>query len=127
MTQNTSRGKRFTGKNINRHLRRNHNRRKKNIKDYVFYLVTSKQASDFEISSKYILNYIKGTFERGNDIAESLQTLTRIDTWAWRPQLEISKAKNANTREVENKQFELKFKPNLQESIQSSAVYEENL
>ena len=93
MTQNASRAKLDTSKCANRRLKRNLNRRKKNIEDDVFYVGTSKQASDFEISSEYILNYVKSTFERGNDIAESLQTLTRIITQAWRPQLESSKEK----------------------------------
>ena len=66
------------------------NQKKKNIEDYVFYLGTSKQASDYETSAKYILNHIKMTFERGNDIAESLLTLTKMNTKGWEPKLEFS-------------------------------------
>ena len=58
MTQNTSRGKRFTGKKTNRHLRRNHNRRKRISKITCSIWVPAKQESNFEISSEYLLNYI---------------------------------------------------------------------
>ena len=43
--------------------------RKKTIKEYYFYVGSSKQASDYETTSEYIINYIKKTFDRGNDIA----------------------------------------------------------
>ena len=66
---------------FNQNFKKNNNHvRKKGIEDYLFYIGTSKQASDFEISSKFIINYIKRTFERGNDIAESLRTLSIQDT-----------------------------------------------
>ena len=83
MTQNLYRGKKFSNKNQTNHTKRMQNRKKKNIEDYVFYLGTSKQASDYETSAKYILNHIKMTFERGNNIAESLRTLTKINTKGW--------------------------------------------
>ena len=80
MTQNLYRGKKFSNKNQTNHTKRMQNRKKKNIEDYVFFLGTSKQAFDYKTSAKYILNHIKMTYERGNDIAESLQTLTKINT-----------------------------------------------
>ena len=83
MTQNLYRGKRFSNKN-------NTKQKKKNIEDYIFYLGTSKQASNYKTSAEYILNLIKMTFERGNDIAESLLTLTKMNTKGWEPKLEFS-------------------------------------
>jgi len=46
--------------------------RKKTVKEYYFYVGSSKQASDYETTSEYIINYIKKTFDRGNDIAKAL-------------------------------------------------------
>ena len=70
---------------------------------------------------------MKRTFERGNNIAESLRTLSKIDIQAWRPKLEMSKSKSVTVKEVENKQFELEFKAKLQESMKWTTIYEENL
>jgi len=40
--------------------------RKKTIEEYYFYIGSSKQASDYETPSEYIINYIKKTFYKGN-------------------------------------------------------------
>ena len=127
MTLNTNKGKRHSNKTLNRHFNKTQNRRKRSLEDYIFNLGTSKQASNFKVSSESTLNYIKHTFERGNDIAESLRTLSKIDTQVWRLKLEMSKSKSATVKEVENEQFELEFKAKLQGSMKWTTVYEENL
>ena len=53
---------------------------------------TNKQASEYETAAEFIINYIKWTIDRGNDIAETLQTLTIHDTNKW---MSISKMSNA--------------------------------
>ena len=108
MTQNTNKANRHANKHGNKNFYEGQNRRNRSIEDYIFYLGTNKQASDYEVSSEFILNYIKRTFERGNNIAESLRTLTKLDTKSWRPKLQTSKAKNATIRETENKQYNMK-------------------
>ena len=65
---------------------------KKGISDYLSYIGTRKQASNFEISSKFIINYIKQTFYRGKDVAESSQ-----NTAKWKPKLADSKATDKKT------------------------------
>ena len=45
------------------------------IMDYQFYIRTNKQALEYENASEFMINYIKRTFDRGNDIAETLRTL----------------------------------------------------
>ena len=47
---------------------------KKEITDYVYYLGTAKQASeyDYETTTFFIINHIKKEFEFGNDIAVAL-------------------------------------------------------
>ena len=42
---------------------------KKSVEDYVFYLGSSKQASDYETTAEYLINYIQETFDYGEDIA----------------------------------------------------------
>jgi len=65
--------------------------RKKTIEEYYFYVGSSKQASDYETTSIYIINYIKKTFYRGNNVAEALQTLVKTDPETWKPTLKASK------------------------------------
>ena len=84
---------------------------------YNFNIGTSKQASDFEVTLEFIINYIKPTFQRGNDIAESLRTLSLHDTEKWKPSLEASKAEDKEIKKLENRQFEIEFKASLDESM----------
>jgi hypothetical protein len=53
---------------------------KKTVEDYFFYVGLSKQASDYEITAELVVNHIKKTFDRGNDIAEVIRTLVKTDT-----------------------------------------------
>ena len=128
MNTNNNRDRRSQSRGFNKNFKKNTNNiRKKNIEDYSFYVGTSRQASDFKISSKFIINYIKRTFDRGNDIAESLRTLTLQPTKSWKPKLADSNSTEQKERENENKQNELEFKANLQEYIKRVTIYEENL
>ena len=49
--------------------------RKKTIKEYYFYVGSSKKASDYETPSEYIIRYIKKTFDKGNNVTKAHQTL----------------------------------------------------
>ena len=53
---------------------------RKGINDYIFYVETAKQALGYKIRAEFIINYIKHTFDKGNDIAETLRTLTKTGT-----------------------------------------------
>ena len=55
-------------------------KKKKTLEDYYFYVGSSKQASDFETTYDFLLNYIKRTYTRGNDIAEALRKMESPDT-----------------------------------------------
>ena len=103
------------------------NKPKKGINDYQFYIGTNKQAAEFEIAAEFIINYIKRTFERGNDIAETLRTLTKQDTHEWMPKLKMSKAEDEETRRTENRQHELEYKALLDEAIKRKETYNQNL
>ena len=69
--------------------------KKKTLEDHYFYVGSSKQASDYEITSEYIINHVKLTFERGNDIAEAMRSLQLEDTDNWKPTLLRSAATDA--------------------------------
>ena len=50
---------------------------RKSIEGHYFYVGSSKQASNYELTAQFVINHIKKTFDRGLDIAEALQTLTQ--------------------------------------------------
>ncbi len=56
-----------------------HQQTKKTIEDYYFYVGSTKQASDYKTTAEFIINHIKKTFDRGNDIAEALRMLTKAE------------------------------------------------
>ena len=120
-------GRNRRNKFANKNFKKSYTLKKKSIEDYSFYIGTSKQASDYEITSEFIINYIKRTFQHGNDIAESLRTLSLHDTQNWRPKLEASKSQNENIAKIENKQFEIEFKARLDESMKRTTIYEQNI
>ena len=45
---------------------------KKTSEDYTYHIGSSKQASDYVATTQYIINYIKRTYEHGNDIGLAL-------------------------------------------------------
>ena len=102
------------------------NRKKKTIEDYFFYVGSSKQASDYEITAEFVINHIKMTFDRGNDIAESLKEESSCDTDAWKPALKTSNKSNADEKARENKQFELEYKAELDEAMKRKRTYQDN-
>ena len=69
-------------------------KKKKTIEDYYFYVGSSKQASAFETTSEFLINHVKKTFDRGNDIAEALRKLEPQFTEQWKPILRFSASEN---------------------------------
>ena len=102
-------------------------KQKRTINDYQFFIGTNKQASEFENASEFIINYIKRTFERGNDIAESLRTLKLHETDNWMPTLKMSNSNDKEIKMRENRQFELEYKAKLDESIKRVDKYQQNI
>ena len=66
---------------------------KKDVTDYVYYLGSSKQASDYEITTEFLINHIKKTYEYGNDIGSALEDIKPIDTTSWKPKMQVSKVR----------------------------------
>ena len=62
-------------------------KKKKTLEDYCFYVGSDKQASDFETTYEYLVNYIKRTYNRGNDMAEALRVMKLPITDEWKPSL----------------------------------------
>jgi hypothetical protein len=99
---------------------------KKTVEDYFFYVGSSKQASDYEITAEFVVNHIKKTFDRGNDIARASRALVKANTSLWKPTLCASTETDAPVKEREDKQSVMEYKAELDESMRCKRTYEEN-
>ncbi len=101
-------------------------KKKKTLEDYYFYVGSSKQASDFETTYEFLLNYIKRTYTRGNDIAEALRKMESPDTNKWKPVLQMSKDTDDEVKKREYRQYELDYKADYDEYMKRKRTLEEN-
>ena len=99
----------------------------KEINDHQFYIGTNKQALEYETAAEFIINYIKRTFDRGNNIAETLRTLTIQETKDWMPIQKMSNAIDQAIATRENKQYELEYNAMLDKAIKWVDKYNQNL
>ena len=85
-------------------------KKKKSIEDYVYYVGSARQASDYEITTEFVMNHIRKTYTDGEDIATALETLQDIDVKDWKPRIETSVELDDQIRMTEQKQFDMEFK-----------------
>jgi hypothetical protein len=88
---------------------------KKSVNDYNYYLGSAKQASDYEMTTEFLINYIVKTFEYVNDIGQALRELEYPNPDSWKPTMQQSMhlgndPDNEAQRAFENKQFNFEFK-----------------
>jgi hypothetical protein len=60
---------------------------KKSITDWNYYISSAKQASEFEATTEFLLNYIREQYKFGNNIAKAIDDQQPVDTKIWRPSL----------------------------------------
>eukprot|EP00978_Attheya_sp_CCMP212_P006031 scaffold13573_cov49-Attheya_sp.AAC.1 len=89
--------------------------KKKTIADYNYYIGSSKQASDFEITTEFVINHVKKTFEYGHNIGTALKLLEPMDKLKDKPKLAVSTGSNAETKIQEQKQFDMEFNADYEE------------
>jgi hypothetical protein len=78
---------------------------KKTLSDYQYYLGSAKQASDYEKTTEFLINYIRKTFTFGNDIGTALEELQPYDMTPHHPTLMASNSTDVKTKEAEDKQY----------------------
>jgi hypothetical protein len=82
----------------------------------LYYLGSAKQSSDYETTTKYLINYIVKTFVYRNNIGQALRELGYSDPdSSWRPTMQQSTHPSNDPadkaqRAFKNKKFEFKFK-----------------
>jgi hypothetical protein len=92
-----------------------------------YYLGSSKQASDYETTTEYLINHIKKVFDYGNDIGTALKLLEPINTLAWnKPRMQVSIATTEEDRAAENRQYEIEFKADYDTYSKGVQAYENN-
>jgi hypothetical protein len=82
---------------------------KKTLTDYNYYLGSAKQASDYENTTDFLINYIKKTYDDGEDVATALKELKELQTDLWAPTMRISSNPDFNVQAVENEQFKIQY------------------
>ena len=113
------RGGRFTSKKEN-------NKKKNKLQDHYFYVGSNKQASDFETTYEFLVNYIKRTYTRGNDIAEALRKMENPHTDTWKPSLRISLSTDTDENKREGQQYKLDYKAEFDEYMKRKRTFKEN-
>ena len=63
---------------------------KKTLQDYTYYIGSAKQASDYSMVTKYLINHIHKTYTNGDNIANTLKATTAVDLDMWRLMLSQS-------------------------------------
>ena len=68
-----------------KHWNRNYSpgKKKKELNDYVYCTRSHKQASDYEKTTKFPINYIERKFAYGKDIIESIGNGKYVDISTW--------------------------------------------
>ena len=85
---------------------------KKSPNEWVYYLGSARQASDYEALTKFLINQIQQNFEFGDDIATAIINQEPINTEAWKPILKKSNNPDPETKELETEQFKIEFQAN---------------
>ena len=101
--------------------------RTKSLEDYEFHLGSSKQASDFEVTSKFIINHVQENFDSGKDIAESLRMMNGQNIAKWKPTMAVSTSEDVSTGDRENREFELDYKGESADYRKRVREYEKDL
>ena len=76
---------------------------KKIVKDYLSYLGSSKQASNYDITDGFFVDHVKNIFNQGKDVSETFRVLVKANTDVWMPTLNISSDIDARIKEIEDK------------------------
>ena len=77
------------------------------MEDYEHQTSSGKQALDFEVTTKFIINHVQETFDIGKGIDEALRLTNGPIMAEWRPTMSESTSEDEATRDRESEEFEL--------------------
>jgi hypothetical protein len=82
---------------------------KKELKDYMYFLGTAKQVSEYKSTTFFIINHVEKEFEFGKDNASALDKLKEFEVSKLKPELQVSTSDDLAEKIVSNCQFKLEF------------------
>jgi hypothetical protein len=82
---------------------------KKELNDYTYFLGIAKQASEYEATTLFVINYIKKEFEYGSDTAMELEELKECEVNKYNPVFQMSTSEDLSIKILEERQYELEF------------------
>ena len=95
----------------------------KSLYDYVYHIGLAKQASDYVIVTKHLLNHICRTCTFGDDIANALVTQTEMDFTMIMPKLQVSMNPNADEKDQEDQEFSMLYRAKITSYITREDKY----
>jgi len=93
----------------------------------MYYLGSAKQASDYETTTEFLINHIKGEFHYGEDIGNALSALEPYDMEQHEPSLRVSTSADDEVKAAQNRQYEIVFKAELDVYMKRKENYKLNL
>ena len=102
-------------------------KKKKTLEDYFFYVGSSKQASDYEVTANFVINHVKKTFDYGKDIGDALKNLKVADTKLWKTKLKVSTLKDPGDKAGEDHEFRVDYKAEVDENTRRVRALRGNL
>ena len=100
--------------------------KRKGLSDYTYYVGSAKQASDYVTVTNFLINYVRRTYTKGEDIANALEKLEEVDFTTLEPVMKQSSSSDAAVKERENKQFEKQYEIKYTEYERRVNQYQEN-
>ena len=100
---------------------------KKTLAENIFYTGAVTQASDFVVVRKYLINFIKKTYDYGDDIGEALMKGEPPDMDKWLPKIKESQELEPEKAEAENARFEWLYREQMKIYMKREEIYEKNL
>ena len=60
-------------------------KKNKSLEDCEYYIGSSKQVCEFQVTNNCIIDHVQENFDKGRDITEALRKLSPLDMDMWRP------------------------------------------
>jgi hypothetical protein len=96
------------------------------LADYIYHLGSAKQASDYELVSQFIINYIRKEFTNVDDIGDALEDKQEVNLDVHRPSITMSQAQDAVTQDKEDQENEKIFEAQVRVFVARQAMYTTN-
>jgi hypothetical protein len=97
------------------------------LSDYVFTIGSSKAASDFPVILQYVINHLRITLTRGEDVATALEDRQEFDFNKDRSKLETSSENDQDKKAHEEKELQSIFNAEISDFVKRKAQYKANL